>query len=156
MKTFIKIMLLSVLFFGTASCSDGDEEQKTTLEVTYANLNGTWRLSNWMGQEINETESYVYIDFNRKDHTYTMYEKVSTGKAWKRTGSFSIIEDEKWGYVLSGNYAFGAGDWNQKYIVTDLVENSMVWTVKGDASDVSTYTRCDKIPADVQAGTRGL
>lgn len=156
MKTFFRMMLLSVFLFGAAACSDEEEAKDITLEVNYANLNGTWRLSNWNGAEVNDDQSYVYIEFNRKERTYTMYEKVATGKAWKRTGSFSIDVDDKWGTIISGNYDFGAGDWNQKYVVTNLTETSMIWTVKGNAEDVSTYTRCDGIPADIKAGTRGL
>lgn len=156
MKTLFRIMLLSVLLFSVAACGDDDETKEAALEVSYANLHGTWRLSNWNSEDINDDQSYVYIDFNRKEHTYVMYEKMSTGKAWKRTGSFLITEDEKLGFVLSGTYDNGLGAWSQKYIVTDLTDNSMKWTMKDNASDVSIYTRCDNIPADIVAGTRGL
>lgn len=157
MNTFFKMMLLSVVLFGVTACSGDDDEAKDiTLEVSYANLNGTWRLSNWNGEEINEDQSYVYIEFSRKEHTYTMYEKMSTGKAWKRTGSFNIEQDEKYGDVISGSYDYGAGNWNQKYVITDLTNDSMIWTVIEDASDVSIYTRCNGIPADIKAGTRNL
>ena len=156
MKTFFKIMLLSVFLFGVTACGDDDEVKDIALEVNYANLNGTWRLSNWNGEDMNDDQSYVYIEFNRKERTYVLYEKVATRKAWKRTGTFNITEEDKWGYVISGTYDNGLGNWNQKYVVTDLTDNSMVWTVQDDASDVSKYTRCDGIPADIKNGTRGL
>ena len=156
MNTFFRIMLLSVFLLGITACGDDDEMKDVALEVNYANLNGTWRLSNWNGQEVDEEQSYVYIQFNRKERTYVMYEKISTGKSWKRTGDFLIEDDRELGYVLSGTYDYGLGAWNKKYIVTDLTDNSMVWTVKDDAEDVSIYTRCENIPADIVAGTRGL
>lgn len=156
MKTFFRIMLLSVFLFGVTACGDDYEVKDVTLEVNYANLNGTWRLSNWNGEDMNDDQSYVYIEFDRKERTYTMYEKISTGKGWKRTGKFNVEQDDKWGDVLSGTYDYGAGVWNQKYVVTDLTDNSMTWTVKGDGDDVSKYTRCDGIPEDIKAGSRGL
>ena len=156
MKTFFRIMLLSVFLFSVAACSDDDETKDIALEVNYANLNGTWRLSNWNGEDMNDDQSYVYIQFNRKERTYVMYEKISTGKAWKRTGGFLIENDDKWGYVLSGTYDNGLGAWNQEYVVTDLTDNSMKWTVIDNAEDISVYTRCESVPADIVAGTRGL
>ena len=157
MKTFFKILLLSVFLFGVTACGNDDDETKDiTLEVNYANLNGTWRLTNWNGEEMNDDNSYVYIEFDRKEHTYVMYEKISTGKAWKRTGDFLITKEEEWGTILSGKYDYGVGPWNAEYIVTDLTSDTMKWTVKDDASDVSLYTRCNGIPADIKAAARAL
>ena len=36
---------------------------------------------------------------------------------------FSIENDPYLGYVISGEYDFGNGDWNNDYIVTDLLES---------------------------------
>ena len=52
--------------------------------------------------------------------------------------------------VISGEYDFGNGDWNNDYIVTDLLESgSMIWTVKDDDSDVNKYVRCEKVPESI-------
>ncbi len=54
--------------------------------------------------------------------------------------------------VISGTYDYENGDWNNEYIVTDLLETgSMIWTVKDDKSDVCRYVRCEKVPDDVIA-----
>ena len=46
----------------------------------------------------------------------------------------------------------GSGDWNNKYIVTDLLESgSMTWTSKDDESDVNKYIRCEKVPEEIIA-----
>mgnify|MGYP000612797393 CR=1 FL=1 len=50
---------------------------------------------------------------------------------------------------------FGNGDWNNDYIVTDLLESgSMIWTAKEDMGEMKVYTRCNEVPADIIAGTR--
>jgi len=44
------------------------------------------------------------------------------------------------------------GEWNNSYVITELLESgSMVWTVKGDESDVCRYERCNKVPDDVKS-----
>lgn len=66
------------------------------------------------------------------------------------TGDFSIEKDPYLGYVISGEYDFGNGEWNNDYIVTDLLEaGSMIWTAKDDAGDVSKYVRCDEVPSKI-------
>ena len=41
------------------------------------------------------------------------------------------------------------GDWNNEYIVTDLMQSgSMVWTVK-EGTEVSKYVRVDKVPDEI-------
>mgnify|MGYP001511974435 CR=1 FL=1 len=52
--------------------------------------------------------------------------------------------------LISGEYDFGNGEWNNDYIVTDLLEaGSMIWTAKDDAGDVSKYVRCDEVPSKI-------
>ena len=66
------------------------------------------------------------------------------------TGTFEIEKDTYLGYVLSGTYDYGQGNWNNEYLVTDLLETgSMIWTVNGNKDDVSKYERCDKVPDEV-------
>ena len=66
------------------------------------------------------------------------------------TGHFSLENDPYLGYIISGEYDFGNGDWNNDYIVTDLLESgSMIWTAKDDDNDVSKYVRCEKVPASI-------
>ena len=51
------------------ACNDDDDVKDAILEVNYKNLNGTWRLSEWNGKEMND-KLYCYITFDRKEHTY--------------------------------------------------------------------------------------
>ena len=53
MKTIFRIMVLFMLLFNFSACSDDEEVFVVpTLEVNYANLNGTWMLTEWNGQPI--------------------------------------------------------------------------------------------------------
>lgn len=48
MKTLFRIMTLFLTLFCFAGCDD-DEEVLATLDVTAANLDGTWKLVEWNG-----------------------------------------------------------------------------------------------------------
>ena len=61
MKTLFRIMTLFLTLFCFAGCDD-DEEVLATLDVTAANLDGTWKLVEWNGAPLQEG-SYCYITF---------------------------------------------------------------------------------------------
>lgn len=66
------------------------------------------------------------------------------------TGSFAIENDPYQGYIISGSYDNGKGDWNQSYLVTRLLASgSMIWTAKDDVTDISRYKRCNEVPAEI-------
>ena len=137
MKNIFKLMALFAFLFCFSSCED-DEPVIPTLEVTPANLEGTWKLAEWNGASLDEG-TYCYVIFNRKEQTFEMYQKFDSMYARYITGSFSIENNPYLGYIISGVYDYGNGDWNNKYIVTDLLESgSMTWTSKDDESDVNT------------------
>lgn len=153
MKNLFKLAALFAFLFCLSSC-DEEETVVPVLEVTPANLNGTWELSEWNGTSLAEG-TYCYITFNRKDQTFEMYQKFDSMYARYITGSFRIKNDPYLGYVISGSYDYGNGDWNNEYIVTDLLETgSMVWTVKGNENDVNKYVRCEQVPDAIVAEAR--
>lgn len=49
MKTLFRIMTIFLMLFCFAGCDDDKEEVLSTLDVTAANLNGTWKLVEWNG-----------------------------------------------------------------------------------------------------------
>lgn len=150
MKNIFKLMTLCTFLFCLASCDD-EEVVIPTLEVTPANLNGTWELSEWNGKALEEG-TYCYVTFNRKEQTFEMYQKFDSMYARYITGEFSIEKDPYLGSIISGVYDYGNGDWNNEYIVTDLLETgSMIWTAKENENDVNKYTRCDKVPDEIVA-----
>lgn len=154
MKNIFRMMALYMLLFSFIACGDDDEETVPTLEVNYASLHGTWKLAEWNGAPLADG-TYCYITFVRRDRTFKIYQNFDSMYARSITGTFLIENDRELGYVISGEYDYGRGEWNNKYIVTDLLESgSMIWTVKDDPADVSRYERCDEIPQEVIEETK--
>ncbi len=137
-----------LLLSGVAACSSDDEFTPQSLEVTPNNISGIWALAEVNGEPLPDG-LYCYIEFVRRERTFTMYQKFDSMYPRRLTGKFSITQDEYKGYILSGKYDFGAGDWNNSYIVTDLFEESMVLTVDSENGEVSKYVRCNEVPEDI-------
>lgn len=154
MKHLIKLFtLLAALFLtmGFVSCSsDDDEPHEQPLAVTPANLDGVWQLTEWNNGQPLADGTFCYVVFHRRDNTMEMYDNIGSMYAHHTTGYFSIKQDPYLGYIISGSYDNGIGDWNQSYIVTNLYQSgSMTWTSKDDASDVCRYQRVSEVPANV-------
>ncbi|WP_018666152.1 lipocalin family protein [Bacteroides gallinarum] len=150
MKNIFNLMALFAFLCCFSACDD-DEAVIPTLAVTPANLNGTWELAEWNGQPLAEG-TYCYVTFDRKEQTFEMYQKFDSMYARHITGGFSIEEDPYLGSVIDGVYDYGNGEWNNKYIVTDLLETgSMIWTAKDNENDVNKYVRCEAVPEDIIA-----
>ena len=141
MKKLLKGAFLALMAVATmTSCSDDEAYQEPTLDVTPNNIAGSWRLQSWSGGELAEG-SFVYIDFVRADRTYTLYQNIDSHQTRTITGRYYIETDAELGAIIRGSYDYGNGDWAHRYIVTNLTENSMVWTAKDNSEDVSVYVR---------------
>ena len=77
MRILFRIIPLCMLLLGFVACDDEDEAKVETLEVTPANLNGTWQLVEWNGESLAEG-TYCYITFVRRDKTFQMYQKFDS------------------------------------------------------------------------------
>ena len=129
MNNIFNLIALFAFVLCFTSCDDDEKTDIPTLPVTPANLNGTWQLAEWNGQSLAEG-TYCYITFNRKEQTFEISQKFDS--------------------MYAREYDFGNGEWNNDYIVTDLLEaGSMIWTAKDDAGDVSKYVRCDEVPSKI-------
>ena len=143
MKKFLKGAFLALMaMVAMTSCVEDDSKWVAPLDVTPNNIAGSWRLDSWSGGELAEG-SFVYIDFVRADRTYTLYQNIDSQSTRVITGRYHIDTDAEFGAIIRGNYDYGNGDWNHRYIVTDLTETSMVWTAKDNSEDVSVYVRAD-------------
>ncbi len=148
MKSFFKIILIILPFIGLMSCDKEEPYVVPALEVTYANIEGVWKLAQWNNQAVSE-DTYLYIVFNRRERTYEIYQKFDSMYSRYITGSYKIEEDDELGAILSGRYDHGMGSWNNSYFVTDLYKDSMNWTVKDNTDDVSHYIRIENVPSEV-------
>ena len=151
MKNIFKLTALAVFLCCLVSCDD-DEPIIPTLEVTPANLNGTWELSEWNGTPLAEG-TYCYITFNRKEQTFEMYQKFDSMYARAHHRKFQYQKRPLiWAPSSAESMISGNGEWNNKYIVTDLLESgSMIWTAKDNENDVNKYIRCEKVPENIIA-----
>ncbi len=147
MKRFLKTMAL-MLVLVLASCTRDEETAPQQLEVTPNNISGIWTLSEVNGEQLPDG-LYCYIEFVRRDRTYTMYQKFDSMYPRRLTGSYEITKDEYKGYILSGKYDYGTGDWNNSYIVTELYEGSMLLTADAQSGDVCKYVRCNEVPDEI-------
>ena len=148
MKTFLKTIAFMLVLTGVFSCSPEEDLTPQSLEVTPNNISGIWALAEVDGVAPLEG-AYCYIQFVRRDRTFTMYQKFDSMYPRRITGSFSITKDEYKGYILDGKYDYGMGNWNNSYIVTNLFEESMQLTVDAENGEVCKYVRCNEIPAEI-------
>ena len=75
MKNIFKLMALFAFLFCFSSCED-DEPVISTLEVTPANLEGTWKLAEWNGASLDEG-TYCYVIFSKRLSKYIFYSSFS-------------------------------------------------------------------------------
>ena len=148
MKTFLKTIALMLVLTGVFSCSPEEDLAPQSLEVTPNNISGIWKLADVNGKALPEG-LYCYIQFVRKDRTFTMYQKFDSMYPRRLTGLFDISKDEYKGYILGGKYDNGVGDWNNSYVVTSLYEESIQLTVDAENGDVCNYVRCNEVPAEI-------
>lgn len=148
MKTFLKTIAFILVLTGVFACTPEEDLTPQSLEVTPNNISGIWALAEVDGEQLPDG-LYCYIQFVRRDRTFTMYQKFDSMYPRRLTGSFSITKDEYKGYILDGEYDYGMGDWNNSYIVTNLFEESMQLTVDGENGEVCKYVRCNEVPTEI-------
>lgn len=149
MKVILRVIVLFMLTASIISCDDNDTTTPVVLTPSYANFYGTWKLVSWNNKTVTDG-LYCYITFDRKEHTYKMYQKFDSMYARYITGTYTIEKDKYNVYTVSGTYDYDNGDWNNVYIVTDLLETgTMTWTAEDNKSDVCRYERCDAVPSEI-------
>ena len=151
MKKTVHLILVAVMAIMTAC--EKEEMPIPALEVNYINLDGTWQLAEWRGAPLAEG-AWLYIELDRKEHTFKIYDNISTMYPHLYTGVFEITNDWRVGDVISGTYDYENGVWNHDYIVTDLYQESMLWTAKDDATEVQKFVRIAEVPASIIEAVR--
>ena len=145
MKNIFRIMLLltTMLF---VSCGDDDEVKlPDTKDVNYANIAGSWRLSEWNGENLEGDTRYYYITFDRKGkdgkRSYTIYTNLNSATSEQIPGSFLLSKEDDYGDIISGTYYYQLDtddEWEYSYIVSGLTDTSMIWTAKEDTGEIKS------------------
>lgn len=143
------LMLLAIVLF--AAC-EKDDITEPTLEVKSHNLDGVWKLELRDGKPLVEG-TYVYLVLDRK-YTFELYQINRSMYPVLYTGDYELEYDWRVGDVISGTYDYGQGAWGNEYVITNLYQNSMTWTAKGENGEVQEFVRVDKVPAEIADAVR--
>lgn len=145
-KQFLMIAAIVAITL-TSGCKretlDNNESQPT-IAVTYSLLHGAWELVAWDGAPLAEG-TYLYVEFDRSEHRFEMWENIGSMYPRSTTGTFNIEKDDYERYILSGYYDHGVGDWNQSYEVVAYSNDEMVWRSM-TTGEQTEYRRIDAIP----------
>lgn len=148
MKGMIKFLAMACFVVALSSCGGSDEPPVGPVNPTGDGIYGAWKLTAWAN--VSEFKKDVYVQLNT-DNTFVLYQNVASVGMEKLEGTFQYDEATK---VLTGSYSDNVAWTNPSYTVSGNLTSTMVWTAVDNATDVSTYTRIDKIPDDVVNETR--
>lgn len=133
------LMLLAMALF--ASC-DNPIEIPETLEVKPYNIEGTWQLSTIDGKALADS-TYVYLVLDRK-YGFKIYQNTNSMYPVLYTGTYELEYDWRNGDIISGVYDYEQGAWRNEYIVSDLYEESMIWTSLVDTAKIGATPEVQK------------
>lgn len=120
------VAMLAALASGCQT-PDSEREPEQIKAVTYYTIDGVWRLEELNDKSLSE-DTMLYIDFDRKEHRFEMWDNFDSMYMTKTTGMFAIEQDEYERYILSGWYDYGVGDWASDYIVEmTILGDYMLW-----------------------------
>lgn len=141
---FTTLLLIATL--ATVGCEKpAPLPEERPIVVNYAALDGAWQLTYWQGRSLEEN-SLLYIEFDRSERCFTMWDNFDSMYATPTTGTFTIAEEEDGTYTLSGTYDHGVGDWSYSYAVKIMSNgDKMQWRARGK-SEVMDFERIDEIP----------
>lgn len=150
MKLFREI--LSFALVATALLATGcDKEEgvgntdKQNMAVTYYTIDGVWQLVEWNDAPLAEG-TLLYIDLDRKEHRFEMWDNLNSMYPTMRSGSFLLSVDDKQRDIISGWYDYGVGDWASDYIVELSAEgDSMVWRALSN-DEKMYFVEVDELP----------
>ena len=141
MKRFVNLAVALVAMVVMAGCSEPDMNGTLFLDVTPNNIKGTWRLESYDNGEKLAEGSYYYITFDRAERTFVSYDNLSSMETYKATGRYDIVTDGA--AVIRGTYDYGRGDWEHRYYVRNLTQDSMQWVAVDDENISYVYVRAE-------------
>ena len=143
MKRVVKCVVAIIAMVAAFGCSEPDNNGTIFLDVTPNNIKGVWRMESYdNGVQLAEG-SYYYIVFDRAKRTFVSYDNTESMEVRKRTGRYDIYTDGA--AIIFGDYDYGLGpnDWEHRYYVRNLTQDSMQWVAIDDESIVQVYVRAE-------------
>lgn len=144
MKRVVKFLMVVVALVAVG-CTKPDNSGTLFLDVTPNNIKGVWRMESYDNGVKLAEGSYYYIVFDRAERTFVSYDNLGSMEQHTKSGHYDIVTDGA--AVIFGDYDFGLGvnDWEHRYYVRNLTQDSMVWVAVDDESLVTVYVR-DELP----------
>ena len=144
MRSFA-IVALALSITGCDKESEVHNTEKQNMAVTYYTIDGVWQLVEWNDAPLAEG-TLLYIDLDRKEHRFEMWDNLNSMYPTMRSGSFLLSVDDKQRDILSGGYDYGVGDWASDYIVELSAEgDSMVWRAIAN-DEKMRFVEVDELP----------
>ena len=138
------VAMLAALASGCQT-PDSEREPEQIKAVTYYTIDGVWELTELNDKPLSE-DTMLYIDFDRKEHRFEMWDNFDSMYMTKTTGMFAIEQDEYERYILSGWYDYGVGDWASDYIVEmTILGDYMLWQSMSN-NDKMLLRRVEELP----------
>lgn len=138
------VAMLAALASGCQT-PDSEREPEQIKAVTYYTIDGVWELTELNDKPLSE-DTMLYIDFDRKEHRFEMWDNFDSMYMTKTTGMFAIEQDEYERYILSGWYDYGVGDWASDYIVEmTILGDYMLWQSMSN-NEKMLLRRVEKLP----------
>ena len=139
------IVALALSITGCDKESEVQNTEKQNMAVTYYTIDGVWQLVGWNDAPLAEG-TLLYIDLDRKEHRFEMWDNLNSMYPTMRSGSFLLSVDDKQRDIISGWYDYGVGDWASDYIVELSAEgDSMVWRAIAN-DEKMRFVEVDELP----------
>ena len=133
---------------------NGGKEEPPVPPVTGDGIPGCWKLTSWQPATNFNKEVYIQFVVSGSDDnvgTFVLYQNVSSVGMEKLEGSYRYDANTQ---VMTGSYTGDIAWTYPSYTISGDLKSTMVWTAVDNTTDVSTYTRIEKIPDDVVNETR--
>lgn len=141
----LAIMASALLISGCDKENESNDTKVQNMAVTYYTIDGVWSLVEWNDAPLAEG-TLLYIDLDRKEHRFEMWDNLNSMYPTMRSGSFMLSVDDMQRDIISGWYDYSVGDWRDDYIVELNVDgDKMTWRAVS-SDEKMTFVEVDALP----------
>lgn len=141
----LAIMASALLISGCDKENELNDTKVQNMAVTYYTIDGVWSLVEWNDAPLAEG-TLLYIDLDRKEHRFEMWDNLNSMYPTMRSGSFMLSVDDMQHDIISGWYDYSVGDWGDDYIVELNADgDKMTWRAVS-SDEKMTFVEVDALP----------